>query len=98
MAITYEFGHGTRVIPVDGSPHPDGLPIPGWETSRGAAGWHNTLSGRRGRLQRSNMVRPRGNFHSDAMHVVERYSLTDADHIQYEAPSKIPRCSRGPGR
>src|SRR6266853_3765117 len=24
MAITYEFAHATRVIPMDGSPHPDG--------------------------------------------------------------------------
>jgi hypothetical protein len=26
-----------------------------------------------------------GNFHSDALHVVERFTLMDADHIQYEA-------------
>jgi hypothetical protein len=26
-----------------------------------------------------------GNFHSEALHVVERYTLTDRDHIQYEA-------------
>src|SRR5205814_446186 len=26
-----------------------------------------------------------GNFHSDALHVIERYTLADADHIDYEA-------------
>ena len=26
-----------------------------------------------------------GNFHSDGLHVIERYTLTDADHIAYEA-------------
>jgi len=26
-----------------------------------------------------------GNFHSDALHVIERYTLTDPDHIAYEA-------------
>src|SRR6185295_2052753 len=26
-----------------------------------------------------------GNFHSDELHVVERYAMTDKDHIQYEA-------------
>jgi hypothetical protein len=32
-----------------------------------------------------------GNFHSDALHVVERYSLLDADHIQYEATIEDPK-------
>src|SRR5205085_1936555 len=32
-----------------------------------------------------------GNFHSDALHVVERYALPDADHIQYEATIEDPK-------
>jgi hypothetical protein len=31
-----------------------------------------------------------GNFHSDALHVVERYSQIDRDHIQYEATIEDP--------
>src|SRR3984893_12506728 len=32
-----------------------------------------------------------GNFHSDALHVVERYALTDPDHINYEATIEDPK-------
>jgi len=32
-----------------------------------------------------------GNFHSGALHVVERYSLTDRDHIKYEATIEDPK-------
>jgi hypothetical protein len=32
-----------------------------------------------------------GNFHSDALHVVERFTLMDADHIQYEATIEDPQ-------
>ncbi len=31
-----------------------------------------------------------GNFHSDALHVVERYTLTSPDHISYEATIEDP--------
>ena len=32
-----------------------------------------------------------GNFHSEALHVVERYTLTGRDHIQYEATIEDPK-------
>ena len=32
-----------------------------------------------------------GNFHSDALHLVERYTLTDPDHINYEATIEDPK-------
>ena len=32
-----------------------------------------------------------GNFHSDALHVVERYTLADQDHITYEATIEDPK-------
>ena len=40
-----------------------------------------------------------GNFHSDALHVVERYTLTDRDHILYEASIEDPKVfTQAPGR
>jgi hypothetical protein len=32
-----------------------------------------------------------GNFHSEALHVVERYTLIDPDHINYEATIEDPK-------
>jgi hypothetical protein len=32
-----------------------------------------------------------GNFHSDALHVVERYTRTDADRMMYEATIEDPK-------
>jgi hypothetical protein len=32
-----------------------------------------------------------GNFHSEALHVVERYTMTGRDHIQYEATIEDPK-------
>jgi hypothetical protein len=32
-----------------------------------------------------------GNFHSDALHVVERYTLADRDHINYTATIEDPK-------
>src|SRR2546425_616680 len=32
-----------------------------------------------------------GNFHSDALHVVERYTLADSGHILYEATIEDPK-------
>ena len=32
-----------------------------------------------------------GNFHSDRLHVIERFTLTDPDHIQYEATIEDPQ-------
>ena len=32
-----------------------------------------------------------GNFHSEELHVVERYTMTSPDHIQYEATLEDPK-------
>ena len=32
-----------------------------------------------------------GNFHSDELHVVERYTMADADHIDYQATIQDPK-------
>ena len=36
-----------------------------------------------------------GNYHSDALHVVERYTLTDPDHVLYEATIEDPKVFTG---
>jgi len=90
VAIAYEFAHALRSIPLDGSPHPDGLPDAWMGDSRGH--WEgNTLVVDVNSFNDRTWFDHAGDFHSDALHVVERYTLSDADHIQYEATIEDPK-------
>lgn len=90
VAIRYEFGHALRTIPIDGSPHPEGLTDAWMGDSRGH--WEgNTLVVDVQNLDERTWFDQAGNFHSDALHVVERYSLIDPDHILYEATIEDPK-------
>lgn len=90
IAISYEFDHALRTIPMDGSPHPDGLPGTWMGDSRGR--WDgDTLVVDATDFNDQTWFDRAGNFHSDALHVVERYSLIDRDHIRYEATIDDPK-------
>ena len=90
IAISYEFAHALRSIPVDGSSHPEGFPDTWMGDSRGH--WEgDTLVVDVTTFNDQTWFDHSGNFHSDALHVVERYTLTDPDHIQYEATIADPK-------
>jgi len=90
IAMVYEFAHASRTIPMDGSPHPDGLPDTWMGDSRGR--WDgNTLVVDVKNFNDQTWFDRAGNFHSDALHVVERYALTDPDHIQYQPTIEDPK-------
>jgi hypothetical protein len=90
VAIIYEFAHASRAIPLDGSPHPDGLPDAWMGDSRGR--WDgNTLVVDVKNFNDQTWFDHAGNFHSEDLHVIERYTLTDRDHIQYEATIEDPK-------
>jgi hypothetical protein len=90
IAITYEFAHALRTIAMDGSQHPDGLPDTWMGDSRGR--WDgNTLVVDVRNFNEDTWFDRAGDFHSDALHVVERYTLTDRDHILYEASIEDPK-------
>jgi len=90
LTILYEYVHTVRYIFANGSPHPAG-PIDWW------------LGDSRGRWEGDTLVVDvihfndqtwfdrAGNFHSDALHVVERYTLTDPDHITYAVTIEDPK-------
>jgi hypothetical protein len=87
--MRYEFAHALRNIPMDGSGHPDGLPDTWMGDSRGH--WEgDTLVIDVRNFNDQTWFDRAGNFHSDALHVVERYTLAGADHIQYEATIEDP--------
>ena len=84
ITMSYEFGHARRSIFTDGSPHPDGFPDFWMGDSRGR--WEgDTLVVDVTNLDDRTWLDHAGDHHSDALHVVERYTMTDPDHILYEA-------------
>jgi hypothetical protein len=83
IAMTFAWSLDYRVIPTDGSPHPPDMDS--WMgDSRGR--WDgDTLVVDVADNNDKTWFDMAGDFHSDALHVVERYRMTDADTIQYEA-------------
>ena len=85
----YEFGHHTRIVYTDGTPF--NVDIPAWMgDSRGR--WEGeTFVVETKNFTNESWFDRAGDFHSDALHVVERYTRTDTDHIQYEATITDPK-------
>jgi hypothetical protein len=90
IAVLYEFDHITRHIYVDGSPHPKG-PIDFWLMGDSRAHWEgDTLVVDVIHFSDQTWLDHAGNFHSPALHVVERYTPVDRDHIQYDVTLEDP--------
>jgi hypothetical protein len=83
IAIAFEWSLDYRLIYTDGSPHPKD--IDSWMgDSRGR--WDgDTLVVDVSNNNDKTWLDMTGDFHSDALHVIERYRMTDSDTIQYEA-------------
>ena len=90
IAILYEYLHAVRYLHMNGNPHPRG-PIEWWMgDSRGR--WEgNTLVVDVIHFNDLTWFDRAGNFHSNALHVVERYTRTGPDHMLYEATIEDPK-------
>jgi len=90
VTILYEYAHANRYIYTNGTKHPRG-PIDWWlGDSRGR--WEgDTLVVDTVHFNDQTWFDRAGNFHSDELHVVERYSLIDADHLNYQATIEDPK-------
>jgi hypothetical protein len=88
--ILYEYIHVIRHIYTDGTPHPRG-PIEWWMgDSRGR--WEgDTLVVDVVHFTNQTRFDKAGNFHSEALHVVERYTFIDRDHIDYHVTIDDPQ-------
>ena len=89
VAIAYEYDHATRTISLDGSKHlPD---IDFWMgDSRGH--WEgDTLVVDVADLNEATWLDLSGDFHSGEMKVVERYTRSGPDTMQYEATIEDPK-------
>ncbi len=90
VEILYESNHSFRVIPMDGRPH-IGENIKLWMgDSRGR--WEgNTLVIDVTNFNEGTWFDAHGSFHSDALHVVERWTMVSADRIDYAVTIEDPK-------
>jgi len=94
MTETY---HGFKIIPTDGRPHRDDV-APSY---RGDSVGHwegDTLVVDTTNFTDSNWMHAEGtvSFHSDALHIVERYRRADADTIEVDATVEDPKVLTAP--
>ena len=94
IAIAYEYVHASRTIYMNGSPHLDDIDF--WMgDSRGH--WDgDTLVVDVADNNPATWLDMSGNFHSEALHVVERYTRTSPDTLEYEATIEDPKVFNEP--
>lgn len=88
ILMAYEFADAIRTINI-GSPEQS--PIDSWMGSSSGHWEGDTLVVEVTGLNDETWFDRAGNFHSDALHVTERYTRVDSAHIQYEATIEDPK-------
>jgi hypothetical protein len=96
LTLVHQFGHSVRTIHTNGTTHPGGETGEFWlGDSRGA--WEgDTLVVDVKDFNDETWLDRAGNFHSDALHVVERWTFVDANTIQYTARLDDPKVFSAP--
>lgn len=89
VTILYEYAHVFRNIYID-SEHPPG-PIQWWMGDSRAHWEGDTLIVDVVHFTDQTWFDRSGNFHSEDLHVVERYTLTGPDHMRYETTIEDPK-------
>jgi len=95
LTLLFEFGHSVRTIHTNGSTHPEG-PLDQWLGDARARWEDDTLVVDVTEFNDQTWLDRAGNFHSDALHVVERWRLLDANAIEYRARLDDPKVFTGP--
>jgi hypothetical protein len=90
ITILYEYAHANRFIYLNGTAHPAG-PIEWWLGDSRAHWEGDTLVVDNVHFNDRTWFDRAGDFHSEELHVVERYTLTDPDHIDYQAMIEDPK-------
>jgi hypothetical protein len=106
VVILYEWNHMTRIIPLDGRPHlPSAVRLANgdsrgrWEgdtlvvdvTNFNDDTWAVGVGAPPEGAPGTALTTGHGVFHSDQLHVIERYTMTNADTIRYEATIEDPQ-------
>ena len=91
VLIAFNFGHYSRLIPTDGRPRRVGDRVKLWMgISRGTWEGHTLVVDVRN-LNARNWLDQVGNFFSDNVHLVERFTLVDANTIDYQVTIDDPK-------
>ncbi len=90
LTLVHQFGHSVRTIHTNGTEHPED-PNDWWlGDSRGK--WEgDTLVVDVADFNDKTWLDRAGNFHSDALHVVEKWKYLDANTIEYKATIEDPQ-------
>lgn len=96
LTLVHQFGHSVRTIHTNGTPHPGGETNEFWlGDSRGH--WEgDTLVVDVSDFNDETWLDRAGNFHSDALHVVERWTFLDPNTIEYKARIEDPKVFSAP--
>src|SRR5580692_1664010 len=89
IAMAFEWELDYRLIYTDGTPHP--TDSDSWMGDSRAHWEGDTLVVDVGNINDKTWFDMAGDFHSDALHVVEHYYMTDRDTIQYQATMEDPK-------
>jgi hypothetical protein len=90
LTIVHQFGHSVRTIHKNGTPHPGGDRNQFWLGDSRARWEGDTLVVDVKDFNDETWLDRAGNFHSEALHVVERWRYLDANTIEYRATLEDP--------
>jgi hypothetical protein len=91
VVILYEYIHVSRIIYTDRSPHPYAQAVDFWMGDSRGHYEGDTLVVDVTNLNDQTWFDAAGNFHSDALHVIERYTPIGRDQIRYEVTIEDPK-------
>jgi hypothetical protein len=87
--IVYQDAHSYRIVYLNGSPHNDGL---GYAMGDSRGHWEgDTLVADVTSFSDTTWLDAAGNYHSDELHVVERYTRMNPNTLMYEAMIEDPK-------
>ena len=90
QTVVYQFGHPVRTIHTNGTRHPEGS-LDFWLGDSRASWEGDTLVVDVTQFNGETWLDRSGNFHSEALHVVERWSFLDRNTISYVATLEDPK-------
>ncbi len=91
LTLVFQFGHSVRTIYTNGTRHPAGEPQENWLGDSRAHWEGDTLAVDVTDFNDETWLDRAGDFHSEALHVIEHWHLLDANTLEYRATIDDPQ-------